>query len=127
MIDGKTDKDKFKTDFSKRLIKFSLEIIKLCRDLETDRTLRVIANQLIRSGCSIGANVIEAKCSSSKKEYARYFGIALNSANETIYWLILVENSEINFSEKSKNLRSEVQEIAKILAASLITMKGKRD
>jgi four helix bundle protein len=119
------DKEKFKSDFSKRLIKFSLEVIRLCRDLETNKTLRVIANQLIRSACSIGANVIEAKCSSSKKEYARYFGIALNSANESIYWLILTENSEVKFAERSKKLRAEAQEIAKILAASLITLRGR--
>jgi len=121
------DKEKFKSDFSQRLIMLSLNVIGLCRDLEQDRTLRIIANQLIRSVCSIGANVSEAKCSSSKKEYARYFGIALSSANESIYWFILIEKSDKKHTSVAVKLRIETEEIAKILASSLITMKGKRN
>ena len=117
------EKDQFKSEFSARLVNFSLEIIKLCRKIKKDNGLMLIADQLIRSGCSIGANVIEAKCSRSKKEYARYFSIALNSANETIYWLILVENSNRELSVFCKELRTGAQEIARILASSLITMK----
>lgn len=56
---------KFKIEFNKRLIHFSLEIIKLCREIRKDRNLWAIANQLIHSATSIGANVIEAKASSS--------------------------------------------------------------
>ena len=87
------DNVKFKIEFTKRLIRFSLKIIKFCEKIRSDRNLWSIADQLLRSATSIGANVIEAKASSSKLDYLRFFQIALKSANETKYWLILVKES----------------------------------
>jgi len=120
------EKDNFKLEFNKRLIKFSLQIIKLCKEIRKDRNLWAIADQLIRSATSIGANVIEAKASSSKLDYLRFFQIALKSANETKYWLILISESNINLKEKADYLIKELEEIAKIIGAGILTMKGKR-
>ena len=55
------DNSKFKTEFYKRLINFSIKIVRLCGDIRKERNLYAIADQLIRSGTSIGANVTEAK------------------------------------------------------------------
>ncbi|MEK9148566.1 MAG: four helix bundle protein, partial [Candidatus Desantisbacteria bacterium] len=77
------DNAKFKIEFNKRLIRFSLEAIKLCQEVRKDRNLWTLADQLIRSATSIGANVTEAKASSSKLDYLKFFQIALKSANET--------------------------------------------
>ncbi len=85
-----------------------------------------IIDQLIRSATSIGANVVEVKSSSSKKDYIHYFEIALKSANETKYWLILVRELIPQFKEETNQILKEVNEIANILAAGIITMKGKR-
>jgi four helix bundle protein len=117
---------KFKIEFNKRLINFSLEIIKLCKEIRKDRNLWSIADQLIRSATSIGANVIEARASSSKLDYLKFFQIALKSANETKYWLILVLETMPNLKNKVKILLKEVNEISNIIAAGILTMKGKR-
>lgn len=61
------DSSKFKDEFYKRLIRFSLEIIKFCNELRKDRNLSPVADQLIRSGISVGANITEAKSCGSKK------------------------------------------------------------
>jgi len=122
----KIEKNNFKIEFHKRLIKFSLQIIKFCEEIRKDRNLWPIADQLIRSATSIGANVIEAKASGSKLDYLRFFQIALKSANETRYWLILISESNINLKEKANHLIREVKEIANILGAGVLTMKGKR-
>ncbi|MEK7664121.1 MAG: four helix bundle protein [Patescibacteria group bacterium] len=117
---------KFKVEFHKRLIGFSLEIIKLCTEIRKDRNLWPIADQLIRSATSIGANVTEAKASSSKLDYLKFFQYALKSSNETEYWLMLVKESCSHLSNKIDQLLQECREIGKIIGAGVITMKGKR-
>jgi four helix bundle protein len=120
------ENSKFKIEFNKRLIHFSLEIIKLCKEIRKNRNLWAIADQLIRSATSIGANIIEAKASSSKLDYLKFFQIALKSANETKYWLILINESMPSLKNQSEQLLKEVNEIAKIIGAGVLTMKGKR-
>jgi len=85
-----------------------------------------IADQLIHSATSIGANVIEAKASSSKLDYLRFFQIALKSANETKYWLVLIGESSSDFKNRADNLFKESDEISKIIGAGVLTMKGRK-
>ncbi len=120
------DNLKFKIEFNKRLIRFSLRIISFCQEIRKERNLWPIADQLIRSATSIGANVIEAKACSSKNDYLRFFQIALRSANETKYWLILIKESMPNSKEQTNLLLKEADEISKIIGAGVLTMKGKR-
>jgi len=116
---------KFKDNFKNRLVKFSLEIINFCDTLENKRKFWIISDQLIRASTSIGANIIEAKSSSSRKDYIKFFQIALKSANETEYWLILVREL-ISDEEKVNHLLTELNEIACIIGSSLLTLKGKK-
>lgn len=120
------DNVNFKIDFNKRLIKFSLTIIQFCNEIRKERNLWSIADQLIRSATSIGANIIEARACGSKKDYIRFFEIALKSANETKYWLILIRESCPNLKDEAQKLLNEAEEISKIIAAGVLTMKGKK-
>lgn len=84
----------------------------------------IAVKQLMRSAASVGANVVEAKNSSSKIEFKRFYEIALKSCNETKYWIcILRDGFECNDNEL-KNILKEADEISKILAASIIKLKG---
>ena len=116
-----------KSDNRYRAYKFALDIIKLCRSFPEKRVYWVIGDQLLRSGKSIGANIIEAKASSSKKDFTRYYDIALKSANESKYWLCLLRDGELDEidSEKIGLLINEVDEICRMLGKSLITLKNK--
>lgn len=121
------DKEEFKKNFIKRLVCFSIDIIKFTRSLRNNPELWIIIDQLIRCATSIGANIVEAKGSSSKRDYLKFFEIALKSANETQYWLILLK--ELCPEEKKvsvTNLLEEAKEISKIIAASVLTLKGKK-
>jgi len=119
------DKEKFKKEFIGRLIEFSIDIIKFCNTLRKNKNYYFLADQLARSATSVGANVVEAKSASSKRDYINYFQIALKSANETKYWLILCEKlDDINGNEKG--LFKECTEIANVLDSSVLTMKGKK-
>ena len=113
------------SDVKIRAYKFSLEIIKFVNELPNKRAFWAIGDQLLRSATSIGANMIEAQASSSKREFINYFHIALKSANEVKYWLALLRELLAD-RLLIDGFISEVNEISKILGSSLLTMKGKR-
>ena len=84
-----------------------------------------IIKQVSRSIASIGANLVEAQSSSSNKEFIRYNEISLKSANESKYWLCLIRDGlEIN-DEKLKYFILEIDEISKIIAKGIISLKNK--
>lgn len=120
------NKNNFKIAFNKRLIIFSLDVIKLASDLRNNRNLVSIADQIIRSATSIGANIIEAKSCGTRKDYIRFFEIALKSGNETKYWLILIGECDAAYKQRSQDLLRECDELCRIIGAGILTMKGKR-
>jgi four helix bundle protein len=109
-----------------RSYKFSLDIIAYTSKFPEKRIYWVIGDQLLRSATSIGANIIEAKASSSKREFVKYYEIALKSANETNYWLNLIKDSNLISENITKILISEIVEICKMLGSSILTLKGKK-
>ena len=120
------DNVKIKTDLKKRTFQFALRLIKLVDFLPKDMSSQIIGKQLIRSATSIGANVIEARAASSKRDFTNFFNHALKSANETVFWLELLRDSGKVRNASLDNIINEVSEIANILGASILTLKGKR-
>jgi len=76
---------KVKNEFRERCYNYSISIIKLIKNLPEKRVYWTVSDQLLRSATSIGANIVEAKSASSKRDYIKYYDIALKSANETKY------------------------------------------
>jgi len=113
-------------DIKIRAYRFSIAIIKFLEKLPEKKIYWTISDQLLRSATSIGANVIEASASSSKKEFIRYFEIALKSANETKYWLALLKDATDTDKNRTTELLEEAKEISNMLAVSILTMKNKR-
>ena len=109
-----------------RSFEFSLNIIEFVSEMPNKQIYWVFKDQLLRSATSIGANIIEARASSSKREFIKFYDIALKSANETIYWLKLLKYSNLVTSKKVDILLDESEQLAKMLGSSLITLKGKR-
>lgn len=114
-----------KLDIKRRVYNFALDAIKLIDSLPSDVSSNVIANQLLRSATSIGANVIEAQAGSSKKDFKNFLSYALKSANETKFWLGLLRDSNKKPASEINPLLLEAKELANILAASVITLKNK--
>ena len=108
-----------------RAYSFSLEIIKFVNELPNKRAFWSIGDQLLRSATSIGANMIEAQSSSSRREFIKFYEISLKSANEAIYWLSLLRDSYPELKLKSEKLIKENSEICKMLGSSILTLKGK--
>jgi four helix bundle protein len=83
-----------------------------------------IFDQLLRSGTSIGANIIEAKSGSTTKDFRNFYTIALKSANETKYWLCLIRDTIlINEKENIGKLINEADELSKIIASIIINLQ----
>lgn len=117
---------KLKTDLKYRSYYFSIDLIKFANTFPAQKTYWLIADQLLRSATSIGANIIEAKASASKKDFINYFQIALKSANETLYWLSLLKDTNLVETNEIKSLVGQCQQLCKMLGSSSLTMKGKR-
>jgi len=115
-----------KTNLKHRTYHFSLAVIRFVSELPKKQIFWIIADQLLRAATSIGANIIEAKAASSKRDFIRFFEIALKSANETKYWLLLLRDSNLVGKEKVEPLIKEAKEISNMIASSLLTLKGKK-
>ena len=94
------------------------QTLKLCQILDqTPGTNRVIANQLLRSGTSIGANVEEAQAGQSKPDFISKLSIACKEARETLYWLKILSETNILPSQKLESITSESNELVAILTS----------
>jgi four helix bundle protein len=86
-----------------RAYQFSLALVKFSKELPNKRIFWIILDQLLKSGTSIGANIIEAKSASSKRDFIKFYEIALKSVNETKYWLCLLKDEMFLPKIKEKN------------------------
>lgn len=98
---------------------FSLLIIQLYKKLIEEKEF-VISKQLLRSGTSIGANIVEAEAAQSRKDFASKMSIASKEARETEYWLNLLEQSELTRMDLLK-YQSEIKSINKIITSIVKT------
>jgi len=105
---------------------FALRIIRLYGSLPKTTEARVIGNQVLRSGTSVGAHLREGKRSRSNAEMISKTEAALQELEETVYWLELLAESGIVKAELLADLSKESDELTAILVASVKTMKARR-
>ncbi|MEP7164831.1 MAG: four helix bundle protein [Ferruginibacter sp.] len=110
-------------DIKYRCYQFSLSVIRFLKAGKWDSLSLVIVKQLMRSASSVGANVVEAKNSSSRIEFKRYYEIALKSCNESKYWICLLRDGFDKKDEELNKILKEADEISRILASSIIKLK----
>jgi four helix bundle protein len=114
-------------DIYDRLLRFGVDIVKLCRILSKNFDNRVIADQLIRSGTSVGANMQEADSASSRKDFINKVTISKKELQETNYWLKIIKGADLINNEKNcielSRLLQESDELTKIIGAILSKTK----
>ena len=101
---------------------FAVEIIELVKQLKS-RHESVIANQIGRSGTSIGANIYEANYAQSKRDFISKMEIALKEASETGYWLELLHKTGYIDDAQCKSLSEKCTSLRAMLVASCRTAK----
>lgn len=103
-------------DIRDRTFNFALRVIALCKQLPRNEVNRVLINQVLRSGTSIGANLEEAQGASTRKEFINSTNIAKKEARETNYWLKLIaESNSKSIKKRMENIITESEDIIKIL------------
>jgi four helix bundle protein len=102
---------------------FSVRIVKLCRVLREQRREFILSNQLERSGCSIGANVTEAKQGQSRADFLSKNSIALKETVETAYWLRLLHATGYLSDREFRSIYKDCDEIKRILASIVKTTR----
>lgn len=107
-----------------RTKKFALRVLRLYRSLPHTEGARILGRQILRSGTSIGANYRAACRGRSRAEFAAKLGIVLEEADETVFWLELIQDASIVPKEKLGALTKEANELVAIIVASLRTVKG---
>lgn len=106
----------------KLTFQFALDVIAYCEELQESKKF-VIANQLLKSGTAIGANIREAQNAESKADFIHKFKISAKEIEETIYWLALCEHAK-NYP-KADHLNLQITAISKIVNKIIITSKLK--
>ena len=117
---------KFKNEFKSRLYRWVLRLVKFIDSLSRGNVNEVMGRQLLRSGTSILANYVEANSASSRKDFINFFTHSLKSANESKVWLSLLKDLDRGDKAEVDWLLKELIEISKVIASSILTLKGKR-
>jgi four helix bundle protein len=107
----------------RRTKEFAKEIILLCRKLPNNREGRLIGDQIFRSGTSIAANYRSACRARSKAEFISRLSTVEEEADETLFWLEVINELEIFQYQKLDLLMKENNEIISIVVASINTAK----
>lgn len=114
----KSEMEQPKRDLPERTFEFARQVVSLCRTLDqVPGVSRTLANQLLRSGTSIGANVEEGQGSQSRADFVAKYSIACKEARETHYWLRLLAACEIVQKSQLDDLIEEVNQIVAILTS----------
>ena len=102
---------------------FSLEVLKVCKELRSTKCEGVLINQFVRSGTSIGANIREAFYAHSKADFVSKLQIALKECYETEYWIELFVKADVLDRDVAKDLYNQCGTIRRLLIASINTAK----
>jgi four helix bundle protein len=113
-----SDQIKFRNEFKIRLRAFTLNLLKLTKQIPYSDEANVIKRQLIRSGSSVYANYRAACRARSKNEFFSKLSIVVEEADETEMWLDLLIFSEISNNDQTKKHHTESLEILKITATA---------
>jgi four helix bundle protein len=103
-------------DLPERTFEFARRIVKVCQLLDQSPGVsRTLANQLLRSASSIGANVEEGQASQSRADFISKYSIACKEARETHYWLRLLAASKVIPAARLAPLIDEANQLVAVL------------
>ena len=99
---------------------FAVTVIRLFKRLQSVREYAV-SNQLLKSGTSVGANVEEAMAASSRRDFLHKMSIASKEAREAVYWLRLIDQSDLVTNIDVGAELEDAQELVRLLTSIVKT------
>ena len=106
-----------------RTKRFGLDVIRMIESLPKGETSYVLRRQLLRSATSVGANYRAACRGRSKAEFIAKLGIAIEEADESLYWMEMMTEAKIVPENKVAELMDEANQLVAILTASSKTAR----
>ena len=104
---------------------FAVRIVNLYKYLCDEKKEYVLSKQILRCGTSVGANLEEGIGAQSEKDFLSKISISYKEARETTYWLKLLFATNYLSKEQTDSLLQDADELCKILAKIILTLKNK--
>ena len=112
----KTPKEQFVEQFRQRTKKLALDVIRFSQSFPRTEEATIMKRQLLRSATSVGANYRAACRARSSAEFYSKLSIVIEEADETLFWLELLEESGTVSKNLTSNIVKEATEILSVLA-----------
>ena len=106
--------------------KSAVRIVNLYKCLTENKKEYVLSKQMLRSGTSIGANVREGLNAVSSADFVHKLAISQKEADETLYWLELLKETEYLNENEFISIHNDCVELLKIIRSIIITAKKKK-
>lgn len=107
----------------KKAFALAVKIVNVSKRLAEEKREYVLSKQLLRSGTSIGANIVEANGGISKADFSAKMSISYKESLETKYWLDLLKETELLDPETHGSLHRDTDELSRILYSILKTTR----
>lgn len=114
----------FSEEMKDRRKAVATQVLELAGLLRRGPARRAIMDQLIRSATSVGANYRSARRARSRKEFASKLGVALEEADETLYWLEIAVAAKLLDREAALPVWKNTNEVVRILVATVRSVRG---
>ncbi|MGI8907662.1 MAG: four helix bundle protein [Candidatus Sumerlaeaceae bacterium] len=114
-------------NLKKRTKQFALRVIRLVEALPQTRSAEIIGRQVLRCGTSVGANYRASCRAKSQADFIAKMAIVEEEGDECLYWMELLEESEIVAEHLLRDLKKEANELIAITVASIRTAKQRKD
>ena len=102
---------------------FSIKLVKTVKGLQNKQNEFILSKQLLRSGTAVGALFFEGQYAQSSADFINKLSISLKEANETKYWIVLLNETEYIDNSHFSTLLSVIEDILKMLTSSIKTAK----
>ncbi len=112
-------------DLKARTKQVAVATVKACDSLPKSYAARVFASQLVRCASSVGANYRAARRSRTNREFISKIRLVVEEADESQYWLELIDECAMLPKLKLKELLQEAGQLTAIFTSSLVTARNK--
>jgi four helix bundle protein len=118
-------KAKINKMIKEKSLAFAIRMVKLYKHLVDNKKEYVLSKQMLRSGTAMGALVREAEHAQSKADFLSKMNIALKEANETVYWLLLLKETDYLTQSEYVAINIDAEELLKMLISIVKTTKSR--
>ena len=117
------DMEKQDDPLREKSMAFAVRVVKLAKWLREEKKEFSLADQVLRSGTNIGANLAEAHHAASRKDFLAKCKISLKECSETLFWIELLKRSDLLSPAQAKSLSADCNDIRRILSSSCKTLE----